>query len=112
MSYVVCWGFFFGNNYTHLFKLSLLCDIMVESDLKDSATHPFKLEEWIGKGRKLPISPNDIPQGLAEYFHSLRLKRFFGRGHQDTVNEVKTFNKRKKSTQNDEEIMDDELEGE
>ena len=71
---------------------------MVESDLEDSATHPFKLEEWIGKGRKLPISPNDIPQGLAEYFHSLRLNfsRFFRRGHQDIVNAVKTFNKRKK----------------
>ena len=87
---------------------------MVESDLEDSATHFFKLGEWIGNGRKLPISPNDIPQGLAGYFHSLRLNfsRFFGRGHQDIVNAVKTFNKRKKSTQNDEEIMDDELEGE
>ena len=39
---------------------------MGESDLEDSATHPFDPEEWIGKGRKLP-SPNDIPQGLAEY---------------------------------------------
>ena len=47
---------------------------MVEFDLTDSATHPFKLEEWISKGRKLPIWPNDIlqVQGLAEYFHSLR----------------------------------------
>ena len=44
---------------------------MGESDLEDSATHPFDPEEWIGKGRKLP-SPNDIPQGLAEYFHSLK----------------------------------------
>ena len=45
---------------------------MVESDLEDSAAHPFEPEEWIGKGRKLPTSPNDIPQGLAEYFHLLR----------------------------------------
>ena len=37
---------------------------MGESDLEDSATHPFDPEEWIGKGCKLP-SPNDIPQGLA-----------------------------------------------
>ena len=113
MSYVVCWGFFFGNNYTHLFKLSLLCDIMVESDLEDSATHPFKLEEWIAKGESFQFHPTTYTQGLAEYFHSLRLNfsRFFGRGHQDIVNAVKTFNKRKKSTQNDE-IMDDELEGE
>ena len=46
-------------------------NIMGESDLEDSATHPFDPEEWIGKGRKLP-SPNDIPKGLAEYFHSLK----------------------------------------
>lgn len=44
---------------------------MGDSDLEDSAAHPFDPEEWIGKGRKLP-TPNDIPQGLAEYFHSLR----------------------------------------
>ena len=64
--------------------------IMVESDLKDSATHPFEPEEWIGKGRKLPTSPIDIPQGLAECFHS--------------------FNKRKKSMQND--IVDEDVDGE
>ena len=111
MSYVVCWGFFFGNNYTHLFKLSLLCDI--NGRVRSRRLSYSSLQARIGKGRKLPISPNDIPQGLAEYFHSLRLNfsRFFGRGHQDIVNAVKTFNKRKKSTQNDE-IMDDELEGE
>ena len=46
--------------------------IMGESDLEDSATHPFDPEEWIGKGRKLP-SPNDRPQGLRNIFtHSRR----------------------------------------
>ena len=113
MSYVVCWGFFFGNNYTHLFKLSLLCDIngrVRSRRLSYSSLQARRMDRQRAK------APNDIPQGLAGYFHSLRLNfsRFFGRGHQDIVNAVKTFNKRKKSTQNDasEEIMDDELEGE
>jgi hypothetical protein len=41
--------------------------------IEDSATHPFDTEEWLGKGRKLP-TPKNIPQGLAEYFHSINLK--------------------------------------
>ena len=45
---------------------------MAESDLEDSTKHPFNPKEWIGNGRQLPTSPNDIPQGLANYFHSLK----------------------------------------
>ena len=76
--------------YHVCFIFSTSSNIIVESDLEDSATRLFEPEEWIGKGRKLPTSPNDIPQGLAEYFHS--------------------FNKRKKSTQND--IVDEDVDGE
>ena len=59
-------GFFFGNNYTHLFKLSLLCNIMVESDLEDSATHSFKLEEWIAKGESFIKKTYDADVGCTE----------------------------------------------
>jgi hypothetical protein len=69
MSYYMFYFIFVSFSFPKYYCSS---DIMSESDLENSAsTHPFDPEEWIGKGRKLP-SPNDISQGLAEYFHSLK----------------------------------------
>ena len=70
MSYYMFYFIFVSFSFPKYYCSS---DIMSESDLEDSATHPFDPKEWIGKGHNLKLpSPNDIPQGLAEYFHSLK----------------------------------------
>ena len=62
--------------------------------------------------QKSPILPRNGQPGLEVSQEDAELFKVLRKRHQDIVNAVKTFNKRKKSTQNDEEIMDDDHEGE
>lgn len=41
-----------------------------DSDIEDTSSSQFNLEDWIGKGRIVPV-PDDFPTGLALYLTSL-----------------------------------------